>query len=388
MDARAGRATLTAQIAPIAAITLFGVTMAMSYPLFGLVLERAGTSGTMIGLNTTAAAVAMVAGAPILPPILRRYGLGRLMIAAALALAATMLAIPLHESFWYWTFLRFVLGVAGTVLFFAAEYWIVAAAPEGSRGRIIAIYALAVSAGFALGPALLGLTGLDGMLPYALAAGVVLAGLVPIVAGLASAPEIIDDDRPSPFAALAVFVTDPGVVFAVVLFGTIEFGAMALISVWGVRSGLGEAEAALLLTIFAIGCMVLQFPLGWAADRFDRRLVLAVIAAGSAAAPIGMSLAGSSFAWMAFFIGLWGALSVGLYSIALTELGARYTGSRLAVGNAAIILGYGIGALVSPALFGWAMDTVPPDGLMFAASALALAYLGLLAARMRRRAPS
>ncbi len=97
MTARAGRAEWVAQIAPITAITLFGVTMAMSYPLFGLVLERAGTSGTMIGVNTTAAAVAMVAGAPILPPILRRYGLGPLMIVAALALAATMLAIPLVE---------------------------------------------------------------------------------------------------------------------------------------------------------------------------------------------------------------------------------------------------------------------------------------------------
>jgi len=388
MTARAGRAVLAAQVAPIAAITLFGVTMAMSYPLFGLVLERAGASGTLIGLNTTAAAVAMVAGAPVLPPMLRRIGLGPLMIAAALVLAAVMVAIPLGAGFLYWTVLRFLFGVAGTVLFFASEYWIVAAAPELGRGRIIAIYALSVSAGFAVGPALLGLTGLEGMLPFLVAAGVVLAGMVPILAGLAAAPRIADDDRPSPFAALGVFLTDPAVVFAVVLFGTIEFGAMALISVWGVRSGLAEAEAALLLTVFAVGCMVLQIPIGWAADRFDRRRVLALIAVGSAAAPLGMALAGPSFWLAAFFAGAWGAISVGLYTIALTELGARYSGTRLAVGNAAIILGYGIGALVSPTLLGWAMDTVPPDGLMLASAALALAYLGLVAARLRRRAPS
>ena len=384
MPARIGAGAWGDLIAPIAAITLFGVTMAMSYPLFGLVLERAGTSGTMIGLNTAAAAVAMVAGAPVLPPILRRIGIGRLMIGAALALAAATAAIPLVESFWYWTALRFVFGVAGTVLFFASEYWIVAAAPDLRRGRIIAVYALSVSAGFALGPALLGLTGLEGLLPFLVGAGVVLAGLVPMAAGLRAAPEIGDDERPSPFAALRVFVTDPGVVFAVVLFGTIEFGAMALISVWGVRSGLTEAEAALLLSIFAIGAMVLQIPLGWAADRFDRRLVLAVIAAGSAAAPLGMMLTGPSFALGAVFAGVWGAISVGLYTVPLTELGARYRGSRLAVANAAIVLGYGLGALVSPALFGLAMDAVPPDGLMLASAALALAYLGLVAARMAR----
>lgn len=384
MPARAGPSALTAQIAPIAAITLFGVSMAMSYPLFGLVLERAGASGALIGLNSTIAALAMVAGAPLLPPLLRRFRLGPLMIVSAVGLAAVMLAIPLGSGFWYWTALRFLFGAAATTLFFASEYWIVAAAPALRRGRIIAVYALSVSAGFALGPALLGLTGLDGMLPFLVGAGVVLAGILPIVAGLGAAPDIADDDRPAPLAALGVFRTDPGVVFAVVLFGTIEFGAMALIAVWGVRSGLPEAEAALLLSVFAVGAMVLQFPLGWAADRFDRRLVLALVAAGSAVAPLGMALAGGSFWAMAFFAGLWGAISVGLYTIPLTELGARYSGSRLAVANGAVILGYGLGALVSPGLLGWAMDAVPPDGLMFVSALMALAYLALVLARMAR----
>ena len=388
MSTRPGSDMLSAQIAPIAAITLFGVSLAMSYPLFSLVLERAGTSGALIGFNAMAAAVAMVAGAPVLPPILRRVGLGPLLIGAALVLAAVTLAVPLFEGFWYWTALRFVYGFAGTVLFFASEYWIVAAAPDLRRGRIIAIYALSVSAGFALGPVILGATGLEGMLPFAVAAAVVIVGLVPIMAGLRHAPDISGDETPSPFAALRVFLTDPTVVFAVVLFGTIEFGAMALIAVWGVRSGLPEAEAALLIAVFAAGAMVLQLPLGWAADRFDRHTVLAVVAAGSAAAPIGMIAAGESFALMALFAGAWGAISVGLYSVALTELGARYRGARLAVANAAVILGYGVGSLVSPVFFGRMMDAIPPDGLLIASAALAVVYLALVLARMARtRAP-
>ncbi|MFQ5566529.1 MAG: MFS transporter [Paracoccaceae bacterium] len=381
---RAALTALSAQIAPIAAITLFGVSMSMSYPLFGLMLERAGSSGALIGLNTTAAAVSIVAGAPIMPVMLRRIGIGPLMTGAALVLAATMLAIPLYQGFWYWSALRLIFGFAATVLFFASEYWIVAAAPEMSRGRIVAVYALCVSGGFALGPLILSLTGLDGMLPFAVAACVVLVGLAPILWGLSTAPETDGEDPPSPFAALGVFVTDPGVVFAVVLFGTIEFGAMALIAVWGVRSGLSEADAAILLTVFAFGAMVLQMPLGWAADRFDRRQVMAVIAAGSAIAPLGMIAAGSSYWLMIGFAAFWGAISVGLYSVALTELGARYRGARLAVANAAIILGYGVGALVSPVLFGFAMDVIPPDGLLLAAAALALAYLALMLARMTR----
>ncbi len=166
------------------------------------------------------------------------------------------------------------------------------------------------------------------------------------------------------------------------LFGTIEFGAMALVAVWGVRSGLTEADAAILLSVFAFGAMLLQMPLGWAADRFDHRRILALAAAGSAIAPLAMMAAGPSYWLMLAAVAFWGAFSVGLYSVALTEMGARYRGGKLAVANAAIILGYGIGALVSPVLFGWAMDAIPPDGLLLAAAAVALAYLALMLARM------
>lgn len=375
---------LRAQIAPIAAITLFGLSMSMSFPLFGLLLERAGTSGTLIGINTAAAAITMVTGAPLMPALLRRIGIGRLLIWAALLLAAMMLAMPLGDGFWYWTLLRLAFGYAGTALFFGSEYWIVAAAPELSRGRIIAIYALSVSASMALGPVILSLTGLEGMLPFAVAAAVVVAGIVPMVLGLGSAPAIDDEAPPTVVQVLRVFRTDPSAIFAVVLFGTIEFGAMALIAVWGVRSQLSEADAALLLTGFAVGAMALQIPLGWAADRFDRRKVLAVIAAGSALSPLGIAASGGAFWAVTFFAACWGAISVGLYTVALTEIGARYRGAALAVGNAAIVLGYGFGALVAPGLYGFAMDAVPPDGLLYAASALAFGYLALVLARLAR----
>jgi MFS family permease len=375
---------LSAQIAPIAAITLFGVSLSMSYPLFALTLERAGASGAAIGLNAVAAALGMVIGAPVMPGLLRRVGMGRLVTLAALALAGTLLAIPLVADYWLLNGLRLVYGFAGTVLFFASEYWIVAAAPDHARGRIVAIYALSVSGGFALGPAILKLTGLTGTLPFLVACAVLLAGLAPVLWGLRAAPRADDGEIPPPLAALGMFRSDPAVVFGVALFGTIEFGAMALIAVWGVRSGLTEADAALLLSVFAIGAMALQLPLGWAADRFDRRKLLAAIAACCAVAPLGMALAAPSFPLLAALAAFWGATSVGLYSVALTEMGARYRGGKLAVANAAVVLSYGIGALAAPFGFGAAMDAIPPDGLMLGAAAVALAYLVLALPRVLR----
>jgi hypothetical protein len=99
---------------------------------------------------------------------------------------------------------------------------------------------------------------------------------------------------------------------------------------------------------------------------------------------MGMVLASPSFPLLCAMAAFWGATSVGLYSVALTEMGARYRGGALAVANAAVVLAYGIGSLVAPSGFGFAMDAIPPDGLLLGAALAALAYLVLALVRIQR----
>ena len=44
----------------------------------------------------------------------------------------------------------------------------------------------------------------------------------------------------------------------------------ALLPVYAVRSGLGAGGAAMMLTAFAGGAVLLQYPIGWLADRINR----------------------------------------------------------------------------------------------------------------------
>lgn len=383
---RSGRRSgLAAQVAPVAAISVFGLSIAMSHPLLALLLERMGASGLAIGMNTTAGAIAIVLLAPVLPRIMAALGMARMLVGAGLALPLLMLAFPLLPDYWAWTALRLVLGFCATALFFGSEFWIVATAPEGKRGRIVAVYTVSLSASFLVGPLLLRLTGVDGWLPFVVVAGVLLAGLVPLVWGLGSLPQARPEAPPKPLATLRFFVTDPVILWGVVLFGVIEYGAIALLPVWAVRTGLDEGQAVTVMATFAAGSILGAPLLGWAADRLDRRRLLLWAGIVSTAAPAGMIAAAG---WLPGILaaGLaWGVAGVGLYALALTELGARYSGARLAEGNAAVVFAYGIGALVSPAALGQAMDLVPPDGLLWLAGGTALAYAGLVLVRIRRR---
>ncbi|MEM9147512.1 MAG: MFS transporter [Pseudomonadota bacterium] len=370
-------------VAPITAITVFGLAISMSHPLLALLLERMGASGFGIGLSTTAAAVAIVCVAPLLPRVLARTGLGPLMIGSTIALAGLMLLFPFVPDYWIWIAIRLALGFFATALFFSSEVWIVAAAPDAMRGRIVALYAISLAASFLVGPLVLRATGIEGWLPFAITSAILLAGLVPLIWGLGHAPRNPPETPPSLLGTLRFFRTDPAMLWGVVLFGVFEFGAVSLIPVWAVRTGVTEDQAVLVLASFAAGSLLLAAPIGWAADHLDRRRLLLGIAILSAVATLIMVWLSP---WLPGVVAaglVWGGVAIGLYTVALTELGARYGGAVLAEANAAVMLAYGIGSLVSPMALGEAMDRVPPDGMLYLAAATSLAYAVLVAWRIR-----
>lgn len=372
-------------IAPIVAIAVVGLSLSLSYPLFGLLLEQMGTPGWAIGLNTTAASSAIVIAAPILPRIFARIGMARVLIGGQVVLVAIMLLAPLWHNIWWWAGLRMIAGFAATAIFFATEYWIVAKAPEGTRGRVVAIYAITLSASFMVGPLILSAVGFDGIWSFVVAAAIMALGFAPVLWGLSAAPPAEEGAPPRPADTLRFFVTDPSLLFGVILFGVIEYGVVGLLGVWGIRAGLDARTAVLLLAAFGLGSVLCQWPVGWLADRTDRRVLLAVAAAVAVLAPALMIAVSPAFWPLAVLTVIWGGLAIALYSVALVELGARYTGARLVEATAAVLLGYGLGAVLSPALFGLAMDLIPPDGLLIAASLSAAAYLALILVRLRRR---
>jgi predicted MFS family arabinose efflux permease len=62
---------------------------------------------------------------------------------------------------------------------------------------------------------------------------------------------------------------------------------------------------------------------------------------------------------------VWGGIASGIYPVALSIAGDRFRGTELVTVNAAIIIAYGLGGLVGPALGGVAMDTWNPQGLLW-----------------------
>lgn len=387
-DAAAAAARRRGLIAAIACIALFGVGQGMTYPLFAVRLEAAGWPSAAIGVSGAMVALAALALAPLMPPVIARLGLAGFLAGGALLSAAMLAAFTLTDSYWLWLALRFAQGAAATALFLGSEAWIVAGAGDASRGRVVGVYATVLSLGFAAGPVLATTIGLFGPAPFLVCAAISLTCLVPLWLARRDAPAGAQE-RAATIPAWRFFRTDPTVMGAVVLFGVVEFGVMALLPVWGVQHGMTRDAAALLVSALVLGNVALQIPLGALSDRVNRRALLIFCALACLVAAGALPLLAQTrwSLWGALFV--WGGLAAGLYTVGLVELGARYRGAALVSANAAVVVAYGVGALAGPLVVGLAMDIAPPDGLAGGLALFTLAYLAVALGRAgRRREPA
>jgi MFS family permease len=134
--------------------------------------------------------------------------------------------------------------------------------------------------------------------------------------------------------------------------------------------------------VLIAGNVFLQFPIGWLADVLPKWQVSAgccvVTALLSFAMPASMGTA-----WMWPLLLVLGAAAYGIYTVALSDLGDRFSGDELVQGSAAFATMWGAGALIGALAGGWAMAGFGPHALPVL---LGLCYLGMLVAIAINRA--
>ncbi len=358
--------------------TLVGMTLSLAFPLLSLVLERQGVDTFGIGLNTAAGGLGIFLVAPFVTLLVRRLGVvGCFRLGLAVA-ALCMLLFPLRVDPWFWFGVRLVFGMAASLMFVLSEAAVNTLAPEAIRGRVLGVYATLFSLGFVAGPLVLTLAGSEGWTPFLLAAALFLACLAPVQLlmpvehRLAPHGEgghrLVDTWKVAPLALGGVFV-----------YALLEASQFALLPVYALQRGMSEAMAAALLSIWLSGNILFQYPLGWLADRWSRRLVMGcctiLALLGQMLVPAAAAAPGLLWPLLVLLGGLMG----GLYTLALALIGERFRGADLTRANTAFVMTFQLGVIAGPPYAGALMHLfgVPvfPLALVLPLAVLAAALL-------------
>jgi len=351
-------------VAAVSSISAVGIAIGLGLPLLSIILEKRGISSTLIGLNTAMAGIAAMAAAPITTKLAHQYGVAPTMLWAVLISALSALGFYYAQDFWMWFPLRFAFHGATTTLFILSEFWINAASPPSKRGFVLGIYATVLSIGFAAGPLIFSLLGSDGILPFLVGAGAILLAAIPIFIARYESPVL--DEKPELHFMRYVFLV-PTATAAVFIFGAVEAGGLSLFPIFAVRAHFTESQAALLLTMMGVGNVIFQIPLGLLSDRIkDKRPLLALMALTGFVGTMMLPVLVNNWLLMAGILLFWGGCVSGLYTVGLSHLGSRLTGSDLAAANAAFVFCYAVGTVAGPQVIGAAIDVAGNNGFAYA----------------------
>ncbi len=362
-------------IGAIACTAIFALTIGLSYPLLSFVLKSNGYDDAAIGFNAAMTPLGVLVASPFYPRLIARFGAWRVAAFCLVGAASMILLLGMTQLFAAFLVLRFLLGVFDVGVYIVSETWINQLASDRTRGRVVGLYATALSAGFGSGPLILALTGSEGVLPFVIGSSVCLLAVAVVVLIRHAVP---DTRQERAVSSLKFLRLAPALLLSIVAFAFWDAALLALFPVYGLDYGLDASFVAIALSVCIFGNTFLQIPIGWLADKTQRRDVLilccGVAALGALLLPV---LVGNKVLLLPMLF-VWGAAAGGIYTMAMTELGDRFSGAELVAGNAAFALAYGVGGIIGGPFVGLAMKAFGSVGYS-GSMAVVLLAVGLFA---------
>lgn len=351
---------------------VIGINVGLINPLIALNLEARGISTTFNGINAAVPYVAAILFAPLVPRLARRMGLlGVLFLSGAIDIAV-ILAFTLSDDTWVWLGLRFLMGLGMLFHWVGSEIWVNAAVTDANRGKILGLNGALFSAGMICGPLILGMVGTAGALPFYLCAGLIILAMSPLLFAFGTAPDARGSHKTD---LIATVRAAPTPMAGALLEGIIFVALFVQLPIYGVRSGMIEADAVTLLSALVIGGTIAPIGIGWLADHMDRRLLLIGCGAVTLGAILMLPVVFGS-TWMTWaLLMVWGGAGAGFYTVGLVRLGEKFSAAQLGAATAAFVMATHIGSLTGPVIAGIGMDLWDPDGFIVAMAVSAAAFL-------------
>jgi len=356
----------------LASMGVIGVNVGLFHPLISLNLEARGVTTTVIGLNAAVPFVAAILAAPFLPRLVARVGLIGVLLSAGAIDVLAILGFLLTDDLVAWFVLRFLMGIGMMLHWVGSEIWINAAVRDEHRGKIIGLNGALFSGGMACGPIVLGTVGTQGTLPFVISMAIVAASSVPFLLALGTAPEAHHKGAADLWTACR---RAPTAMLSGLAQGVLVMALFVQLPIYGLRSGLGEATAVTLLSALVIGGSVLPIPLGWLADRMNRRLLLILCGAATLLCALALPLAAGDKALLWVVLLAWGGAGGGLYTLALVRIGELTPAGELSAATAAFVMVTHIGSIAGPILLGGGMDLWDPHGFVVVTAGAALLFV-------------
>jgi MFS family permease len=329
-------------------------------PLDALSGLAEGFSKTEIGVLGSAHYVGFFAGCWAAPRMMGTIGHVRTFAACSVAGAIGALAHPLWVDPAAWAVMRGLTGFAVAGAYTVIESWLNARVTNETRGKLLGVYRVIDLVASLAAQMLIAVLEPASYISYNIVAILCCLCLVPMILSMAPEPTVPEAPRLRPMAAIRL---SPLGAAGVTIAGVTMPAFRMVGPVYGAEIGLDQRGVALFLGAAVLGGALVQVPVGWLADRFDRRAVLIAISAAATCVSLGIVLLRpeGAAAFLAAFV--FGLAAFPLYSLSAAHANDFAVPEFITELNAALLFLFAAGAVVSPWLAAALIERFGPPAL-------------------------
>lgn len=342
-----------------------------------------GFSPATIGFMGTAYFTGFLLGCFAVTRVMKSVGHIRAFSAlAAIGAAATLLLVVIIDPI-VWSAARFVIGFCFAGLFTIMESWLNAGVSNRDRGRVLSVYRIVDISSVIGAQFLIPAVGADGFAIFALMTMMITLSLVPVSLADRSNPVPPDKVR---LDIRRVWRISPLGSIGCIVVGTTNGAFRTLSPIYAEQIGLSVTDVVVFVSVSIAGGAVMQYPLGYLSDLWDRRLVMLLSVTGATITAIALALfAGTSPTANLVLVLIFGSFAMPLYMLAAAHANDRAERGEFVLVSAVLMLFYSVGAIVGPLSAAFFMQTWGPQFLFVFIACSYVILLSFILIRMRAR---
>lgn len=381
-----------AAVASVAALLLSTALLLLGNGLQGTLIplraEVEAFSPTMIGAMGSAYFAGFMAGCAYGARLIRRAGHIRSLAALTALASAVSVVPPMWIDPYAWIGARVVTGFCMAGLYMVIESWLNERATNHNRGRLLSIYTFVNLSSIALGQQLLRVADPAEFILFSLVSILISIASVPVAMTLAPAPKPVTS---SGLRLGWLYRISPVGLIGCLIVGLANGAFWGLSPVYARVIGLDVGETANFLTLAIIAGALIQWPLGWLSDKVDRRWIIAgasLMTILASAALVASQIWGNGGVTLVFVSGsLFGMFAFPIYALCMAHANDHGHGGDFVDLSSGLLLVYGSGAVLGPALASAVMAEAGGIGLFMFTGAVHVLLVGYTLLRIRQRAP-
>jgi len=377
-------ATLLPLISLFLSMFLIMLGSGLTNILYPLKLSLNGVGTDDIGLVMAMFSVGLFFGGRYCKALLARIGHIRLFASCSALAAIHILLCTVSDNPILWGAMRVVMGFSIACTNTISDGWLSERATNDTRSRILATNQIVVLSAMFAGSFMINLGSPDDRSLFVITALLLIGSLLPIAFSRVQTPEV--DETPS-MSIKALYQTSPAGVAAVLACGLTFGSILSMLAIYGKANGISGFELSLLVGVSILGSFVLQFPVGYFADRFSRRAVMVCIVLISSACclAIPLMMAANAFSAMLVLVCIASGITASLYPLGLAEAFDRLPQQQMGGAVGAMIIVYAIGGIFGPYVSGLVMEHLGNDEFFYFMTLCQLGFVGFILYRMKVR---